>query len=206
MRSDVNRHMNKRMLPSWTSLLRPLLPILLTALPLQAMAYESAFSPTETGTAEVKTLPSGILLKSSATGNYFERGNSLFRPLFRYISEHKIAMTVPVEARIDDAAMYFWVAESEVAKVTGSQGEVEVIEIPERTVASLGSKGSYSQSNFEKARARLLNWLDDREDLQVAGEPYAVYWNGPFTLWFMKRFEVHVPVTLRSPATRSAAT
>ncbi len=28
----------------------------------------------------------------------------------------------------------------------------------------------------------------------AAGEPFAVYWDGPFKPWFMKRAEVHVPV------------
>ena len=78
-----------------------------------------------------------------------------------------------------------------------------MIEIPERTVASLGSKGSYSKANFEKAKARLLTWLESQEDLQAIGEPYAVYWHGPFTPWFMKRFEVHLPVLLQSEARTS---
>lgn len=180
--------------------------VLFLFLPFKAMSYESAFPPTETGSTEIKTLPSGMLLKASAPGDYFERGNSLFRPLFRYISEHKIAMTVPVEAQIDDAAMYFWVAESEVSKVVGDANGVEVVEIPERTVASLGSRGSYSKANFEKAKSRLLVWLESQEDLQAIGEPYAVYWHGPFTPWFMKRFEVHLPVTLKSGAEEPATT
>ena len=82
-----------------------------------AMATEQAFPPTAPGVTEVKTLPAGILLKSAGRGNYFEQSDGLFMPLFRYISRHNIEMTTPVEARIDDAAMYFWVAESQHAKV-----------------------------------------------------------------------------------------
>ena len=121
-----------------------------------AMATEQAFPPTAPGVTEVKILPAGVLLKSAGRGNYFEQSDGLFMPLFRYISRHNIAMTTPVEARIDDAAMYFWVAESQHAKVAGNEGTVAVERIPKRRVASLGAKGSYSRGNFEKNRDTLV--------------------------------------------------
>jgi len=165
-----------------------------------AMAAEQAFPPTAPGVTEVKTLPAGVLLKSAGRGNYFEQADGLFMPLFRYISRHNISMTTPVEARIDDAAMYFWVAESQRDKVAGSEGAVEVLRIPERRVASLGARGGYSRGNFEKTRDALLAWIARQPDLEVVGEPYAVYWHGPFTPWFAKRSVVHVPVRAKPPA------
>lgn len=158
------------------------------------MAAAEAFPPTEPGQTEVKTLPSGILLKSEAPGNYFDNGGKLFRPLFRYISDHDIAMTTPVEATIDDSAMIFWVAQSEVDKVAGSKNGVEVIEVPERLVAVRGAKGGYNESNFEETRDELQNWLASQPELRATGEAYGVYWNGPLTPWFMKTYEVHIPV------------
>lgn len=177
-----------------------LLPLLLgfVILP-SAMATEQAFPPTANGVSELKTLPAGVLLRSSGQGEYFERANDLFRPLFRYISRHDIAMTVPVEARIRDAAMYFWVAESQHAKVAGSEGAVVVERLPERRVASRGARGSYSRDNFERTRDELLAWLAQRTDVEAAGEPLAVFWSGPFTPWFVKRYEVHIPVRPRPP-------
>jgi effector-binding domain-containing protein len=173
------------------------LPFLFFLLTLPLMATENAFPPTAPGIAEFKTLPAGMLLKSSGKGSYFDGANGLFRPLFRYISTHKIAMTTPVEAQIDRAAMFFWVAPSEQAKVAGSDAEVEVVNVPERRVASLGATGGYSRENFEKTRDQLLAWLAKQPGVEAAGEPYAVYWNGPFTLWFAKHSEVHVPVRAR---------
>jgi hypothetical protein len=158
------------------------------------MATEQAFPPTAPGVAELKTLPAGVLLKSAGRGDYFKGSNDLFMPLFRYISRHDIAMTTPVEARVDDAAMYFWVAESQRAKVAGNEGAVEVQSFPERRVASLGARGSYSRENFEKTRAQLATGLARQATVEAAGEPYAVFWHGPFTPWFAKRYEVHVPV------------
>lgn len=158
------------------------------------MSAQQAFPPSPAGQPELKTLPAGVLLKTKGEKDYFSESNRLFGPLFRYISSHDIAMTTPVEAEIEKGAMYFWVAENERAKVTGSAKGVEVIEIPVRYVASLGARGSYSRENFEKTRDALLQWLATREDVEAAGAPYAVYWNGPFTPWFTKRSEVHVPV------------
>ena len=85
-----------------------------------AMSAKEAFPPTPAGTSELKTLPAGVLLQSSGRGNYFDGADNLFGPLFRYISKHNIAMTTPVEARVDSAAMFFWVAESERSKVAGN--------------------------------------------------------------------------------------
>jgi hypothetical protein len=168
--------------------------LLLLALVSSAWATEQAFPPSSVGTAELKTLPSGVLLKSSSAGNYFDQSNRLFRPLFNYISSNDISMTTPVEAKIDGAAMFFWVAESQRAKVGVSTAAVEVVEIPQRWVASLGDRGSYSAGNFAKTRDQLLVWLAQRNDVEAAGSPYAVYWSGPFTPGFLKRFEVHIPV------------
>jgi hypothetical protein len=159
------------------------------------MSAQEAFPPTAPGISELKTLPAGVLLQSAGRGNYFDGANNLFGPLFRYISRHKIAMTTPVEARINDAAMYFWVATSERAKVAGNESGVEVINVPERHVASRGERGGYSRENFEKARTALLSWMADQKPaIEPAGEAYGVYWNAPYVPFFMKRFEVHIPV------------
>ncbi len=175
--------------------MRPVLRLFLLLIPFfPAMATEQAFPPTAPGVAEFKTLPAGMLLKTTAQGSYFDQSGQLFRPLFSYISTHQIAMTTPVEAKIDGAAMYFWVAASEQPKVAGNAAGVEVIRIPERRVASLGVRGAYTRANFEQARGELLAWLAHQPGMEAAGEPYAVYWNSPFTLWFVKQSEVHVPV------------
>lgn len=172
--------------------------LLLCTLTIPTMAYEQAFAPTKSGETEVKVLPAGVLLRKSGQGNYFDQADGLFMPLFRYIQRHKIAMTVPVEARIESAEMFFWVAESELAKVGGNEDGVMVERLPERRVASLATRGSYSRKNFETARARLIAWVRAQPQLEITGEAYAVYWNGPFTPWFMRRSEVHVPVRAKS--------
>jgi len=175
------------------------LVLVLVATVLPAMATPAAFPPTAPEVSEFKTLPAGVLLKATGRGSYFDESNRLFRPLFDYISSHDIAMTTPVEAKIDGAAMYFWVAPSEEAKVVGNRGGVEVVKIGERRVASRGVAGAYSRGNFEEARDALLTWLAQQPGVVADGEPYAVYWHGPFTPWFAKRSEVHIPVRAVEP-------
>ena len=158
------------------------------------MAYETAFPQTDPGVTEIKTLPAGRLLEATGSGSYFDQANGLFRPLFRYIQAKDIAMTVPVEARIEPGAMYFWVSQSQVDKADADVDGVRVLDVAERRVAAHGMRGAYTQGNFEKARANLLAWLETQPEIRPIGEPYAVYWNGPFNLWFLKEFEVQVEI------------
>jgi len=158
-------------------------------------AIESAYPRTAPGEVEVKQLPAGRLIEHAAAGgSYFDGSNGLFGPLFRYIKNHDISMTTPVEARIEPGAMRFWISKAQEAKAEAGEGPVEVIEVPERLVAAIGGKGAYSRTNFQRARGELMQWLEERDDLEVVGEPFAAYWSGPMTPWFMKVYEVMVEV------------
>ncbi len=164
-----------------------------------ASASSDIFARTEPGQLEIKELPAGILLESRVEGAYFENSNRLFRPLFGYISRHDIAMTTPVEARMEPGAMYFWVAPAEAAKVAGDEGGVRVIEQPARTVVAVGGRGAYSERNYRAAEAVLREWLAGQTDWIAEGDPYGVFWHGPFTPWFRKQYEVHQPLRRTPP-------
>ncbi len=157
------------------------------------MASE-AFEKTPPGEIEIKELPAGRLLESESEGDYFDRSNQLFRPLFSYIQKNGISMTTPVEAQIAPGKMYFWVAEDQKEKATDGNANVKVIDVPERKVASIGARGSYNKANFEEAKTKLVEWIESNQSITPTGEPYAVYWNGPFTPWFLKTFEVQIQV------------
>ena len=159
-----------------------------------AHANEQAFARTEPGEIGIKVLPAGRLLETKGEGNYFNQATSLFGPLFQYIKEHDISMTTPVVAQIEPGAMFFWVSDDQAGKATQGSKTVRVIDVEERMVASIGVRGNYSEGNFEKARTKLMQWVKGEGDLKSRGKPYAVYWHGPFTPWFMKKFEVHVEV------------
>jgi len=155
---------------------------------------ETAFPSSPPGQFEVKTLPAGTLLESKTDGLYFDNSSTLFRPLFRYIDERGISMTTPVEAAIAPGRMYFWVSEEDVDKLTGDTDRVRVVNVPARTVASKGGRGSYSEENFRESADELLDWVAKQDEWIPTGDPFAVYWNGPFTLWFLKKYEVMVEI------------
>ncbi len=159
----------------------------------EAMATEQAFEMTPVGEVRILELAPARLLSTVADGTYFENSNRLFGRLFECIKSNDIAMTVPVEADLDHAAMRFHVG-SESPDVLADTSSVQVVEVPARTVAGIGGRGAYSESNLSESLERLTRWLDGQADWRRAGDPYAVFWNGPFTPWFVKRFEVHIPV------------
>lgn len=164
------------------------------AFPAAVPAYEKMMKDTPPGKIEVKTLPARTVIMTEAGGSYFDANNNLFGRLFRYIQMNDVAMTVPVKADIEPGRMYFYLGTEEVGKELRPLEGVVVATEPELAVMSIGVRGSYSQKNFLKAREQLLQELERNEELVGAGEPYAVFWNGPYVPGFMKRFEVHVPV------------
>ncbi len=173
---------------------RFLIPLLLIIQSNYVMASEQAFEPTKPGIIEIKELPAGRLLETKGNGSYFDSSNNLFRPLFQYIQKNDIAMTTPVEARVDPGAMYFWVSSAQEEKASSDTANVRVIDVPKRTVVAHGARGSYNSDNFEKTRIALLNWIDKQTNVEAVGEPFAVYWDGPFKPWFLKTFEVQVEI------------
>jgi hypothetical protein len=66
------------------------------------------------------------------------------------------------------------------------------VHLPQRTVLSIGVRGSYSPQNFAAGEAQLRDWLAQQDDYRAAGPARAVYWNGPFTLGLLKRSEIHL--------------
>jgi len=162
------------------------------------MAYEQAYPMTEPGVCEMKTLPAGVILRARTDGGYFRENNGLFRKLFETLQRNQIPMTTPVEAGIQPGTMVFYLdpASSKRGDLNLMDG-VERKPVTERTVASIGIRGGYSRESFEKNQAKLREWLKAQSDWEAAGEAYAVYWNSPFVIWFLKRSEVHLPVRKR---------
>ena len=164
-------------------------------LPSGAWAYEAAYPMTAAGFCEIKKLPAGSILRSTSRGEYFDENNGLFMRLFETINQNKVPMTVPVEAKMKPGTMVFYL-DSVSAKRKDLQLPAGVIRqnLPPRTVASIGIRGGYTQESYEKNLAKLRAWLKTQAKWRAVGEPYAVYWNGPFTLPPFKRSEIHLPV------------
>ena len=167
-------------------------PALLANLPL--MGYEAMHEKTPVGEIKVLELPKRIALEAKSPQGYFSENNGLFRTLFRYISQHDLSMTTPVEAEIEPGKMRFFVGEKDAAKKRPNTGNVEVINLDPITVVAIGIRGSYNSENFLKHEKLLLEWIDTNPDYETSGTAYAVYWDGPFIPWLLKRSEVHLPI------------
>ena len=165
-------------------------------LPMISSANKQAFPRSEVGAFEIKTLPAALLIASKSDGHYFEENNGLFRPLFGYIKTHGIAMTTPVEAEIDPGVMYFYIGNDVAVESLKETDRVGLHHQPERTVASHGVRGRYSEENFKQAAEILRIWISENRNYEQSGDARGVFWNSPFMPGFIKRFEVHIPVQL----------
>lgn len=169
--------------------------LMATLFPSFASGVEEAYPRTAPGELELKTLPAARLMVTESTQAYFSANNRLFGRLFRYISDNKIPMTAPVEARLQPGAMVFYMDPASTKRVDLlPAGEVRLEDVPARRVAAIGIRGSYSQENFRDAEQRLRAWVAQQPALEVAGEAYGVYWNSPFVPFFLKHSEVHLPL------------
>lgn len=157
------------------------------------MAAEAMYPKTGSGEVELKELPARLALTVPGRGEMRADGNGHFMKLFRYIKDNDIPMTTPVETG-GDRKMSFFVSDTISSAGLKSTGQVQVVEMPPRTVVSAGLRGSYSRENLEEGLARARAWLDKRSDWKADGEPYAAFWSAPMVPGFLKRSEIHIPV------------
>ena len=174
---------------------RLLLLLMAPLLPTSVSGVEEAYPRTSPGDIELKTLPAARWMRTESSKDYFASDNGLFMRLFRYIDSNKIPMTAPVEAGVSPGTMVFYMDAASAKRTDLAETpQVKLSSVPERRVAAIGIRGSYSRDNYEEALAELREWLAKRTDVKASGEPYAVYWNSPFVPFFLKHSEVHVPV------------
>ena len=164
------------------------------------MSYEAIYPRTPAGTIEIKTLPARKMLVADAPGDPFADRGAPFRKLFAYIRANRVAMSTPVEASAATNTLVFFVGCAQTNQPLASTAEVTVQTLPEITVVSIGLRGGYSRARFDQGLARLRKWLACQREWSASGEPYAVYWNSPFVPSFLKKSEVHLPLTRAAAA------
>ena len=144
-------------------------------------------------------------------------GNQAFKILFEYISganraqsevaittpvetaeAEQIAMTVPVETAASNADRYtmrFFLPTSYTRATAPEPTDprVHIIELPEALVAALRFSGSWDDERLAAREAELLQALDD-STWQPVSAPSALFYDPPWTLPFLRRNEVVVPV------------
>ena len=131
-----------------------------------------------------------------------EGQNNGFRVLAGYIfggnnNDQKIAMTAPVQRSMDDSAEMAFVMPAEYSLAdlpTPEDDRVSFREAPGYTAAVIQFNG---RADMEKAEANwqvLQAFLTERE-ITTSGEPSLNQYNPPWTLPFMRRNEIIVPIS-----------
>ena len=131
-----------------------------------------------------------------------EGQNNGFRVLAGYIfggnnSDQKIAITAPVQRSMDDSAemAFMMPAEYSLSDLpTPEDDRVSFREAPGYTAAVIQFNGwadmEKSEANWQVLQAFLLE-----RDIAIAGEPSLNQYNPPWTLPFLRRNEIIVPIS-----------
>jgi effector-binding domain-containing protein len=186
----------------------------------QAMATEEApYTDIKTDDIfELREYAPQVLAEIIVEGDLEGAGNKAFRPLFRYISgdnksRNKIAMTAPVsqEQTGEKISMTAPVSQQSVqgkwaisfmmpASYTmetlpiPDDPNIKLRQVPARRVAVVRYSGFWSEEKYLLHKEKLEKWIKDNR-YTVTGEPVWARYNPPFTLWFMRRNEILIPVT-----------
>lgn len=159
---------------------------------------KNAYAPGENGVCEIKLLPAARVIETREAGDPAEEAtmNKTFRPLFFYIRDNAIPMTAPVEMRGEGGAVMAFHLDPDSAARTDLPAREGVTgrTLPERHVAALAARGSYTPERLRETERALRAWLAENKAWAPAGPAYAVYWDPPFMPGFLKKSEVHIPV------------
>ena len=166
---------------------------------------------------EVRDYAPQVIAETVVTGDLEGAGSKAFNRLFQYISGNnraqarvdmtapvsqkpegkEIAMTAPVgQQRIQDKwAVSFLMPSSYTLETLPEPLDPEVIlrQVPARQIAAVRYTGFWSEDNFLRNKEALESWIE-RNGLKITGEAIWARYNSPFSLWFLRRNEVLIPV------------
>lgn len=147
-----------------------------------------------------------------------------FWTLFRHIQLNEIKMTAPVEmsyattatgkdrpatrpgaapaatqataAGVTPRSMAFLYPSQSTGRA-GAQGDVEVIDVPAMTVASVGLRGSYDDAKVAAAVAKIDAWVAAQTLYERAGDVRLMGYNSPMIAPWLRFSEAQVPLRKR---------
>jgi effector-binding domain-containing protein len=166
---------------------------------------------------EIRVYKPHVLAEIIVEGNIEEAGNKVFNRLFRYISGEnhsndeiemtapvsqeprgeKIKMTAPVSLQPAEGrwAVSFMMPASYTLETLPipNDPEINLRRVPARRMAAVRYSGFWSGEKYLRYKKKLEAWIQ-KEGLTVAGDPIWARYNSPFTLWFLRRNEILIPV------------
>ena len=166
---------------------------------------------------EIRDYASHILAETIVETDIEKAGNRAFQRLFRYISganrsKEKVAMTAPVsqEPKGEKIAMTAPVGQQNVegkwavSFMMPSSYTLETLpepedpniylrQVPARRMAAVRYSGFWSKKRYLQYKTMLESWIQ-KKDFTIVGEPIWARYNPPFTLWFLRRNEILIPI------------
>lgn len=129
-------------------------------------------------------------------------GGAFFK-LFRHIQSNEIAMTAPVEVTLDPDRLrqtrMAFLYEGPTQGAVGTDGAVEVVDVPPMTVVSIGCRGYDRLERVEALHRQLRAWVAEHPQWAVAGHPRTMGFNSPMVRGDQRFFEVQLPVRPAEP-------
>jgi len=169
------------------------------------------------GDFELRRYEPFLVAETMVEGTFSEVGNEGFRRLAAYIfgenrkkasiemtapvnqtaGSEKITMTAPVSQAVQDDRwrITFTMPAGYTMKTLPEPLDPRVVlrQEPGRMVAAIRYSGTWSQERYSQNEERLRSLILER-GLEPVGDPVFARYNPPFTLWFLRRNEVLIPV------------
>jgi len=167
---------------------------------------------------EIRAYSPRVIAETQVSGTWGEGGNEGFRRLAGYIfgkntASSKIAMTAPVGQRADSRKLAMTApvgqqqsGEGWLVRFTMPEGEtldslprplddrVVLRQIPGSRFAVVRFSGRWRDETFHERTQALRAWVE-RNGLTAVGEPESNRYDPPWTLWFLRRSEVWLPIS-----------
>jgi hypothetical protein len=171
---------------------------------------------------ELRRYETQVVAQTIVEGDFTDVGNKGFRPLFDYINgknrkkapipmtspvleeiaSEKIPMTAPVNQKKENGK---WVISFVMPPHYTLETLPEPLDarvalkiVPGRLMAVLKYSGTWSRNRYDENQA-LLEKMVRAHGLIPIGEPVFARYNPPWTLWFLRRNEVLIPVERAAP-------
>jgi effector-binding domain-containing protein len=166
---------------------------------------------------EIRDYEPHILAEIIVEGDLEQAGNKAFNRLFGYISgdnlsRDKIEMTAPVSQEprgekikmtapvsLQPAGERWAVSFMMPAAYTletlpePEDREISLRQVPARRMAAVRYSGFWSAKNYLRHKEELESWIN-AQGLTILGDSIWARYNAPFTLWFLRRNEILIPV------------
>lgn len=156
---------------------------------------------------EIRQYDPYVVAATSAEGPFEKTQNGSFRILARYIfggneSKQSISMTAPV---VQNPKMETWTMTFSLPKKYSlstapkpNDPRVQLREIPAETIAVLRFSGTVNEKKVRLQEEVLKNWILEQGDLEITDEPRLAGYDPPFTIPFLRRNEIMIPIKIKN--------